>query len=321
MLSSVLDCLCKAARYDSRVGYEADAETRRNALLSLSRVCETVGVGKSGNKSRELDVCPFPTVAFTAEMVGKVYESFLLALEDYNVDRRGDVGSWSRVAAMSGLECLMYAVSRCMSSERIENDTETGNISLLDESICIRVIGGLLKQLSEKLDSVRSHAGGCLSRMLTCTSPSISLVPRKDRLIESLELDPSTDGPQKVANWANPAATYRLVMACADVDEFFSYVLSGMIISVGGLGESVSRYSEEALLAWIRRSLQFAPLTVVNVSLTVSNHRKLLGTMYRAFRSLTSCVAVVVIVPARTCWLIPSQPAKTSSHLTPLEDS
>lgn len=252
VLSSVLDCLCKAARYDSRVGYEADAETRRNALLSLSRVCKTVGMGPRGNKSRGLDVCPFPTVAFTAEMVGKVYESFLLALEDYNVDRRGDVGSWSRVAAMSGLECLTYAVSRCMSSERIKNDTETGNISWLDESICIRVIGGLLKQLSEKLDSVRSHAGGCLSRMLTCTSPSISLVPRKDRLIESLELDPSTDGPQKVANWANPAATYRLVMACADVDEFFSYVLSGMIISVGGLGESVSRYSEEALLAWIQ---------------------------------------------------------------------
>ncbi len=289
VLSSVIGCLCKVARYDSRVGNEADAETRRNALLSLSRVCETVGLGPIGSNSREPNAFPFPTVAFTADMVSKVYESFLLALEDYNADRRGDVGSWSRVAAMRGLEFLMYAISQFMPSEQIENGTETGNIPFLDESICIRVIGGLLKQLSEKLDSVRSHAGGCLSRMLTSTSPSVSLVPRKDRLIGCLELDPTTDGSQKITNWANPVITYRLVMACADIDEFFPYVLSGMIISVGGLGESVSRYSEEALLAWIReRPAVCARAAERSERVANGKHRTwfLCVSYYRALRSL-----------------------------------
>lgn len=240
VLSSVLDCLCDAARYDSRVGKDADAETRRNAVLSLARVCETVGAGSVDENSSGAPL--YPAVTLTPQMVGKVYESFLLALEDYNVDRRGDVGSWSRVAAMSGLEHLTYAVvasDGCASTR-------------FNESMCVRVFGGLLKQFSEKLDSVRSHAGGCLSRMLTCTSPAISVVPGKDALIDSLQLNPLAGGSLKSTNWANPVITYRLAMASADVDEFFSYVLSGIIISVGGLGESVSQYSEDALLVWIR---------------------------------------------------------------------
>ena len=36
VLSSVIDCLINAARHDSRIGKEADAETRRNAVLSLT---------------------------------------------------------------------------------------------------------------------------------------------------------------------------------------------------------------------------------------------------------------------------------------------
>ena len=241
VLISVLDCLIRAARHDSRVGKEADAETRRNAVLSLSRVCETVGVGTQAS----IDMDVFSAVPLTSVMIGKVYESFLLALEDYNVDRRGDVGSWSRVAAMSGLETLTYAVVSHSTSEDDE-------ILCFDKSICIKVVGGLLKQFSEKLDSVRSHAGGCLSRILTCTSPLIPFVPNKNLLLKSLQIDLESIGSVKSRNWANPSVTYRMAMDAADIEELFPFIVSGMIISVGGLGESVSRESEEALLAWIR---------------------------------------------------------------------
>lgn len=241
VLTSVLECLFGAARHDSRVGKEADAETRRNAVLSLSRVCETVGVGTQAAD----DMDTFSTVPLTSVMIGKVYESFFLALEDYNVDRRGDVGSWSRVAAMSGLETLTYAIVSLSTSE-------SDDLRCFDESICIKVLGGLLKQFSEKLDSVRSHAGGCLSRMLTCTLPSVPFIPRKEYLLRSLQLDEESIGSAKSRNLANPVITYRMAMNAADIEELFSFVVSGIIISVGGLGESVSRYSEEALLAWIR---------------------------------------------------------------------
>ena len=250
VLSSVLESLFNAARHDSRVGEEADAETRRNAVLSLARVCEAVGMGC--NKDCDDDDV-FPAVSLTPDMVCKVFESYLLALNDYNVDRRGDVGSWSRVAAMSGLETLTYAAASRMLLRCENGSAELSNERpWFDESICIRVFGGLLKQCSEKLDSVRSHAGGCLSRMLTCTSPTIPFVPGRDNLLGSLRLKSQSDRSLKMTNWANPAITYRMTMAAANVDELFPFIISGMIVSVGGLGESVSRFSEEALLAWIR---------------------------------------------------------------------
>jgi hypothetical protein len=253
LLSSVLDCLITTARYDARVGKETDAETRRNAVLSLTQICGTVGIGRVSNDS------VYPTVALTSEMVGKIFEAFLLSLEDYNIDRRGDVGSWSRVAAMSGLESLTYAAVSSLTCENNGGASVSSDRPWFDQSMCVRVIGGLLKQFSEKLDSVRSHAGGCLSRMLTYASPAIPFVPQKDHLLESLQLTPQADGSLQITNWANAAVTYRMAMAAANIHEFFPFIISGMIISVGGLGESVTKSSQEALMSWVRTGQRIGP--------------------------------------------------------------
>ena len=220
-------------------------------------MCHTVGALPA---ERTRDENSFPTVSLTSQMGRQCFEAFLFALDDYNTDRRGDVGSWSRVAAMGGLESLTYMavrhLNRVSSTAPLDaEDTNGGSDKSLpwfDESLCVRVIGALFKQLAEKLDSVRAHAGECLSRMLVCTSPTIPFVPSKDHLSEVLRLKPQHDGALNHTNWANAAVTYRMVMAAADVNEFFPHILAGMIISVGGLGESVTKYSEEALLAWVR---------------------------------------------------------------------
>jgi hypothetical protein len=91
-LDLVLGTLMRASRADFKVGDEPDAETRRNALAGLVELCATVGVGNEGG--------------LTARHVGLVFETLLLATKDYSMDKRGDVGSWSRVAAMAGLEHL-----------------------------------------------------------------------------------------------------------------------------------------------------------------------------------------------------------------------
>ena len=41
-----------------------------------------------------------------------IYECFLLALEDYTHDRRGDIGAWVREASMSGLTSLTLLASK-----------------------------------------------------------------------------------------------------------------------------------------------------------------------------------------------------------------
>jgi hypothetical protein len=253
VLSSVLDCLITAARYDTKVSEETDAETRRNAVLSLTQICGTVDIGRVSNDS------VYPTVAMTSKMVGNIFEAFLLSLEDYNIDRRGDVGSWSRVAAMSGLESLTYAAVSSLTYESNGGASISSDRPWFDQSMCVRVIGGLLKQFSEKLDSVRSHAGACLCRMLTNASPAIPFVPQKYHLLESLQLTPQADGSLKTTNWANAAVTYRMAMAAGDIHEFFPFIVSGMIISVGGLGESVTKSSQEALLSWVHTGQRIGP--------------------------------------------------------------
>jgi hypothetical protein len=255
--SSVIDCLCNAARCDAKVGDEGDAETRRNAITALGRICNEVGI-RSSHFS-------YPVAPLSHKQINQVFEALLLALDDYNIDRRGDVGSWSRIAAMSGIESLSYAVAKASQlhvdvaspdenprddQEDKENDALTSfvNVPHFSQELCIRIFGSLLKQLSEKLDAVRSHAGSCLERMLTNESPYIPHIPKKTVLCRALHLVQ----PRKMTNWSNGNETFKMVMAVADIDEFFYYVISGMVISIGGLGESVAKPAEEALLAWVK---------------------------------------------------------------------
>jgi hypothetical protein len=173
---------------------------------------------------------------------------------------------------MSGLESLSYAVIKANQlhedvgspngnprddQEDKENDASTSSVDVphFSQELCIRILGSLLKQLSEKLDAVRSHAGSCLERILTNESPSIPHIPKKSLLCKALHLVE----PRKATNWANGNETFKMVMAVADIDEFFYYVISGMVISVGGLGESVAKPAEEALLAWVKADADAAP--------------------------------------------------------------
>ena len=87
-LQRVLEILVELSKPTRKIGDEPDAETRRNAINALIEVCATVGVGADG---------------LSCEQVRLVFGAFLDATEDYSTDKRGDIGSWSRIVAMHGL--------------------------------------------------------------------------------------------------------------------------------------------------------------------------------------------------------------------------
>jgi len=352
VLEDVLQCLCDTSKPVAKVGGECDAETKRNAILALTTICQTVGIGDNRK------VTPITETAETGRTVGldkmqvsKIFDTFLECLEDYSTDRRGDVGSWCRTAAITGLEQLTYLAveastdvpslfitaedsmmkegavagkgdtgiaktdhdtvdemqeqkaflniptmpsytDRCLlfesdaiskvanSMKDIERapirkeligktniDDESSSLLVsqhcccyFDDLTCARVIGSLLKQLSEKLDSVRCHAGLSLERLLSSKRPKIPFVSHKSLLIEALRLDsispPTTTtspkGEKVNKNYSNPAYTFPLVMRAVNIDAFFEYIISGMIISVGGLTESVVKSSTFSLLEWLK---------------------------------------------------------------------
>jgi len=315
-----LDCLCNAASPNMLVGKEGDAETRKNAIISLVQVCKTVGVGENAYDDDVLNASSAPVVCLNREQIMKVFGALLRSMTDYNTDRRGDVGSWSRIAAMKGLETLTYLSVRAslntphflsreqpscdvypnMSNGRkqshcVQVPNLTGRLAFLetdcsrkakesistmrpvhpnivadskqykdflyfDEELCAQVLGSFLKQLSEKLDSVRCQAGQCLERLLTNRNPRLPFVPNRPILLDALGLakhhynrhEGNLVHHQQRVNWSNSADTFPLVMRAVNIDDFFQDIISGIVVSVGGLTESVTKHSTAALLDWVR---------------------------------------------------------------------
>lgn len=154
-----------------------------------------------------------------------------------------------------------------------------------------QVLSVVLKQLAEKLDSVREVAGAVLLRLLrhcqaTYLQPSTdsvatSMIPDGtliDALIRSTSeacLDTKSscggcgdDGGgggdedrklHNVINWARPAHVYPFVCSLLDADPYFLSILSGLVLSAGGLSESTAKTSAESLVAYCQRCKQVQP--------------------------------------------------------------
>ena len=294
-LDTVIDCLTYASHHDSKVGQQGDAETRRNAIESLVNVCETVGVEK------EVQHEMFPVVGMNKEQIEKVFECLLSCMNDYNTDRRGDVGSWSRIAAMKGLVTITFlsvkssnlpqhsikSSSHCSKkslsmiptySDRIftafEQDVESKvkicikeqkpyrqykQLNMLDkiyfdDQLCSKVLGAILKQLAEKLDTVRLQAGLWFEHLVMGTN-SIPFIPSKDLVLEAVEWENGSvpcDSKESAMNWGNPEITFPILMRLVNIDAFFHSIINGIVISIGGLTESITKHSTKSFLDYLR---------------------------------------------------------------------
>ena len=235
VLDLSLENLCQFSRPDATVGKEKDAETRRNSLVAIARICETVGMTSTHEGNT------FP-VGLSADQVGRVFTSLFLGLDDYNMERKGDVGSMSRIAAMHGLVSLVITVN---------NSPRDILEATFDEGICEKLVGGLLKQLSEKLDAVRCEAGQCLVKVLTHAHPEIPFIKGKAHLIKYLGIQGGTPS-HFGTNWADASVTFPLLIQCLDIEAYFPYIVSGLIISVGSLTQSVAKEAGAVLIKWVK---------------------------------------------------------------------
>jgi hypothetical protein len=239
ILDISLSCLCRISHPNAKVGNDKDAETRRNALVSLSRILETVGL----NPSREKCDC---IVGFSNVQLKQVFDTYMRSMDDYNTDQRGDVGSKCRLAAMNGLVSLATITTD-------QKHIEGSGLNLFSTELCVRIIGLLLKQFSEKLDFVRSEAARCLLTLLDEKSPAKAYITNRQILLDALT-PPQFIGrlTYQSSNWAEASITYPMVMKAAEIDEYFGYVISGLILSTGGLTKSVTQNSSLVLIQWVR---------------------------------------------------------------------
>lgn len=104
----------------------------------------------------------------------------------------------------------------------------------------------LSQQLAEKLDSMRAVAGGVLFRLLHSSHPRVDAIP--DRVELETRIFPSS----LVVNWSMAHDTFPLVVQMMDFSAYLEAVTTGIVLSVGGLTESVVKASKAALFDWIR---------------------------------------------------------------------
>ena len=235
VLEAIITCLGNAARCTALVGGESDAETRRNALMALRRIMETVGIQTEKPKAA------YPVVGFDAALTRALLKIYVLALEDYRSDKRGDVGCWCRVAALDGLAGL---------TQHVTIAAQVGDAyAFLSEEDMTVVVGAILKQLSEPLDSTRQKAGEVLEGILSAVSPLRA--SHHAELTEALRI--SNPAPLMRTSWSDPNVTFPRVLCASTVgeDEFFSNVVAGVAVSCGGLTKSVSKAASSALLDWV----------------------------------------------------------------------
>jgi len=220
-----------------------DAETRRNAATSLGTAVVTL-----------LDAGASPDLGIQA------IHLLFRGLEDYSVDKRGDVGSWVRAAAMAAIEGICAHVE-------------------VPEEMWLQVVQRLLQQLCEKIDKVRQVAGVLLEGLVSKrTLPERAEVLRAvfvdnqaavDAYLNKLEqetgsvqLPDLSDLPavstvaayRRASLWSIPGFVFSLVTPLLSCPEFREAILRGIVVSAGGITESTMKSASQSLVMYMRNA-------------------------------------------------------------------
>lgn len=116
----------------------------------------------SANNTSTSGSSRFASSVIDVPLAHAVQAALLLGLEDYSTDQRGDVGSWVRLSCISGLRSLVSIFSQV----NLKQDSQSELHQWLSQDVLIKIIGGLMKQMVERIDNVRDAAGTNLLQTL-----------------------------------------------------------------------------------------------------------------------------------------------------------
>ncbi|CAI0383424.1 unnamed protein product [Linum tenue] len=275
--------LCKSSAIEVHDNPEdRDAEARVNAVKGLVLVCKTLNQASKlpAMLLSEQDCC----LSLYHLMKNEVMTSLLRALDDYSVDNRGDVGSWVREAAMEGLEECTYILSSVDSTIK-SNTRESGSeiLPFFDEKLATSVIGGIVKQAVEKMDKLREAAAKVLQRILYNTKPFVPFIPYREKLEKIIPDESET-------KWGVPNFSYPRFVELLQLSSYSRFVVSGLVISAGGLQDSLRKASVGALLDF----LQVADSTEVEHQKRKSREKMLSSDILWVLQQYKRCDRVIV---------------------------
>lgn len=187
------------------------SEARRDAVKALGSVINTLGFE-----------------SLSDENIKNIFECLLLALDEYTIDNRGDIGAWVREASMNVLHQLL----KTCPPERLEEGTVH------------KVMSGLAQQSVEKIDRTRGIAGK-LFHSLLYHEPQIPFIKHRETLKEIFPKDANQ------ILWLFADHTFPLFCNMLKLDEYSEKVLMGLIACIGQLTESLIKYSSSSFLDFL----------------------------------------------------------------------
>ncbi|CAM0956477.1 unnamed protein product [Alopecurus aequalis] len=248
----VMSKLCSSCTMEDKAD-DPDVEARANSVRGLASVCETLtsNVDQSSNIGDSI----------YAYIKVKVMQALFGALDDYAVDNRGDVGSWVREAAMDALQRCTFILCRrdgvavrtapVAEDESGASSMDANAIStthrLFDSAIAQDLVAGVAKQAVEKIDKIREIAVRTLHRILYNPEQFIPFIPYRELLEEIIPNNADLE-------WAVPAVSYPRLVKILQATCYSKPVLSGLVISTGGLQESLRKVSTSALVGYLQDS-------------------------------------------------------------------
>ena len=228
-----------------------DAETRVDAVIASQNILCKINAKYSASSAcgEKDDVISISDLKDAADMC---LEAFLKGVEDYSVDKRGDVGSWVREASMRAFS----EVLRCFQTISKCSDDSDGVVVDEYETKCTTILGVLLKQCGEKIDRTRTVAFESLFALLRGTvgggggdddDSHVFVSNAKD--FESIQACVPVDAKDV----SSEAGLQRVFSHCLTkavlVAPYADYALSGWVASTGAVTESLAKAASTALLS------------------------------------------------------------------------
>ncbi|KAJ3074663.1 hypothetical protein HDU98_010659, partial [Podochytrium sp. JEL0797] len=205
-------------------GGGGEAEGRRNGVAALVGVYAGLGV--------EGILRVIPRDLFTESL-----QALFIGMEDYSIDSRGDVGSWIRESCFKAWPVLIPLFDRVNHTL-----TQTQQMYLHPET-CARAVKSLIRQSVEKIDRVREAAGIALRAVLDLEGVDLGISVEAR---EAVEVAVAGD-----VNWLNTAEVYPRMVPLLRFSEFRDDLLVGLVVSVGGMSESLVKFSTLSFVAFV----------------------------------------------------------------------
>ncbi|XP_068630988.1 tubulin-specific chaperone D [Battus philenor] len=263
------------------------AESRRDAVIGLTEVCQTQGIVNGVEK-----------------YVGEIIEALLACLSEYTIDMRGDIGAWVREASMTGL----LSICRACACEAPE---------LNSERVMAAVMCGAAQQAVEKIDRTRAHAGRIFTAFIY-NDPVITNIPHHDALkrifpYDEVELRQVKENEEdtelttvsensNVVLWLFPGHTMPRFVQLLNYPTYRYSVIKGLIVSAGELTESLVKHTTQSLYAYLNtlhddlETLKSICDTIIQVFADNLHRKRITGPMFNFLDRLLSSGAVSPIL-------------------------